>query len=62
MRVYVDQKANGYIVQALDNSTESIKVVKECVIEGEVPARLGAAVLAMFKPPKKSRAKKEVSA
>jgi len=48
------KKENGFIVKADDG--------REIVVEGSDPKKLGAAVLAMFKAPRKSRAKKSEAA
>ena len=45
------KKENGFIVKADDG--------REIVVEGSDPKKLGAAVLAMFKTPRKPRVKKE---
>jgi len=62
MRVYVDSKGNGFIVSALNNDSDTIRVVKEVVVEGKDPKKIGNAVLSMYQKPRKSRAKKEVAA
>ena len=60
MRVYVDQKGNGFVVSGY--GAEGSTATKELVVEGDNPSRLGAAVMAMFRTPRKPRAKKEESA
>jgi len=59
MRVYVDAKGNGFVITALADGPQG---TKELVVEGTDPKKVGAAVLAMFKAPRKSRAKKEGAA
>ena len=55
-RIYVVKKENGYIVgESADANTPD----REFLVEGSDPKKLGAAVLAMFKAPRKPRAKKE---
>jgi len=56
-RIYVVKKENGFIVvgEFGDANTPD----KEIVVEGSDPKKLGAAVLAMFKAPRKPRVKKE---
>jgi len=57
MRVEVEEKENGYIVNGYFDGSP----MREVVVEGTDPKKVGAAVLAMFKAPRKSRAKKEVA-
>jgi len=52
-RVFVVEKANGFVVEGSENDR-----VKEIVIEGKDAKKIGAAILTMFKTPRKPRAKK----
>lgn len=56
-RIYIVKKVNGFTVvgKFSDNNTPD----KEIVVEGKEPKRIGLAVLAMFKAPRKPRTKKE---
>jgi len=56
-RIYVVKKENGYIV--VGESADANTPNREFLVEGSDPKKLGAAVLAMFKAPRKPRAKKE---
>jgi hypothetical protein len=66
-RIYVVKKENGFtVVGEFGDANTPDKVVrgdlvlyKEIVVEGSDPKKLGAAVLAMFKAPRKPRVKKE---
>jgi hypothetical protein len=56
-RIYVVKKENGFTVvgEFGDANTPDTEIV----VEGSDPKKLGMAVLAMFKAPRKPRVKKE---
>jgi len=56
-RIYVVKKENGFTV--VGEFGDANIPDKEIVVEGSDPKKLGAAVLAMFKAPRKPRVKKE---
>jgi hypothetical protein len=63
--VKVEQKMNGFVVIAeRAREVDGISDLRrELLVEGNDPKKIGAAILSMFKLPRKSRAKKvEVSA
>jgi len=56
-RIYVVKKENGFVVVGEFGDASTLD--KEIVVEGSDPKKLGVAVLAMFKMPRKPRVKKE---
>ncbi len=54
-RIYIVKKENGFMVvgEFADANTPD----KETVVEGSDPKKIGVAVLAMFKAPRKKREK-----
>ena len=54
--IYVVKKVNGFSIVGEYVNTDIPD--REIVVEGSDPKKLGAAVLAMFKTPRKPRAKK----
>jgi len=58
--VVVYQKENGFSIVGVNEVPDADD--KEMVVEGRDPKKIGAAILALFQKPRKSRAKKEVVA
>lgn len=58
-RIYIVKKENGFMVvgEYADNTPD-----KEIVVEGADAKKIGAAVLSMFKAPRKARVRKEKAA
>jgi hypothetical protein len=56
-KIYIVKKENGFMVRG---EFTDIKIPgREIIVEGSDPKKIGAAVLVMFKAPRKPRVKKE---